>query len=159
MYVSSKKLLDHTEITNQMQPCTRIYYSSVYQLLNMFSATHRSSSGAQNCNCRCQQLATTDVRKTRGWNYSFQLLIMSGVSPETCWAIQRPATTDICKIRGCNYSFELLMMSGVLLETCWAIQQPETTDICKIRGCNYSFELQMMIGVSLETCWAIKTLE
>jgi len=40
-------LLNHTEITNKMQPCTRIYYSKVYQLLNMFRATHRSSSGAQ----------------------------------------------------------------------------------------------------------------
>jgi hypothetical protein len=39
--------INHTDITNKMQPCTRIYYSSVYQLLNMFRATHRSSSGAQ----------------------------------------------------------------------------------------------------------------
>jgi len=37
----------HTEITNKMQLCTRIYYSNVYQLLNRFRATHRSSSGAQ----------------------------------------------------------------------------------------------------------------
>jgi len=43
--------MNHTEITNRMQPCTRIYYSNVYQLLNMFQVTHRSSSGAQNCNC------------------------------------------------------------------------------------------------------------
>jgi hypothetical protein len=42
-----EQLLNHTEITNKMQPCTRIYYSNVYQLLNMFRATHRSSSGAQ----------------------------------------------------------------------------------------------------------------
>jgi len=151
--------INHTESTNKIQPCTRIYYSIVYQLLKMFWATHCSSSGAQNCNCRWQQLATTDICKTRGLNYSSQLLMMSGVSGKTCWAIQRPATTDICKIRGCNYSFELLMMSGVSLETCWAIHRPATTDICKIRGCNYSFELLMMSGLSLETCWAIKTLE
>jgi len=42
---------NHTEITNKMQSCTRIYYSIVYQLLNMFRVTHQSSSGAQNCNC------------------------------------------------------------------------------------------------------------
>ena len=41
----------HTEITNKMQRCTRIYYSNVYQLINMFRATHRSLPGAQNCNC------------------------------------------------------------------------------------------------------------
>jgi hypothetical protein len=39
--------INHTEVTNKMQPCTRIYYSSVCQLLNMFWVTHRSSSGAQ----------------------------------------------------------------------------------------------------------------
>jgi hypothetical protein len=54
-----------------MQPRIRIYYSIVYLLLNMFRATHLSSSGAQNC-------------KIRGCNYSFELLMMSGVSLETC---------------------------------------------------------------------------
>jgi len=40
-----------TEITNQMQPCNRIYYSKVYWGLNMFRAAHRSSSGALNSIC------------------------------------------------------------------------------------------------------------
>ena len=35
------------ERTNKMQPCSRIYYSSVSKLLNMFRTTHRPSSGAQ----------------------------------------------------------------------------------------------------------------
>jgi MOSC domain-containing protein YiiM len=35
------------EITKKMQPCSRIYYSNVSQLLNTFRATQRSSSGAQ----------------------------------------------------------------------------------------------------------------
>jgi hypothetical protein len=35
------------ERTNKMQPCSRIYYSSISYLLNMFRATHRPSSGAQ----------------------------------------------------------------------------------------------------------------
>jgi hypothetical protein len=30
-----------------MQPCSRIYYSNVSYLLNMFRATHRSSSEAE----------------------------------------------------------------------------------------------------------------
>jgi len=34
------------EITNKMQPCNRIYYSTVHWQLNMFRAAYRSSSGA-----------------------------------------------------------------------------------------------------------------
>jgi len=34
------------EITNKMQPCNRIYYSTVHWRLNVFRATYRSSSGA-----------------------------------------------------------------------------------------------------------------
>jgi len=33
--------------------------------------------------------ATRNVRKTRGSNYSFRLLMMSGVLLETCWAIKK----------------------------------------------------------------------
>jgi hypothetical protein len=51
---------------------------------------------------------------------AFELLMMSGVSLETCWAIEKhwnnklvvmaepwqlSATTNVCKTRGCNYSF------------------------------------------------------
>jgi len=38
--------LDSVEITNKMQPCNRIYYSTVHCRLNMFRAAYRSSSGA-----------------------------------------------------------------------------------------------------------------
>jgi hypothetical protein len=34
------------EMTNKMQPCIRIYYSTVHRSLNMFRAAYRSSSGA-----------------------------------------------------------------------------------------------------------------
>ena len=34
------------EITNKMQPCIRIYYSTVHSKLKMFRAAYRSSSGA-----------------------------------------------------------------------------------------------------------------
>jgi hypothetical protein len=33
--------------------------------------------------------ATKSLYKTRGCNYSFELLMMGGVSPETCWAIKK----------------------------------------------------------------------
>jgi hypothetical protein len=37
---------DSREITIKMQPCNRIYYSTVHWRLNMFRGAHRSSSGA-----------------------------------------------------------------------------------------------------------------
>jgi hypothetical protein len=39
-------LLDSIETTNKMQPCNRIYYSTVHWRLDMFRAAHRSSSRA-----------------------------------------------------------------------------------------------------------------
>jgi len=38
-------ICDSIEITNKMQPCNRIYYSTVHWRLHMFSAAYRSSSG------------------------------------------------------------------------------------------------------------------
>jgi len=81
----------------------------VYMKLNMFWATHSPSSGAQNCTsglwfCIRERLfgrwccwtltassnlnvqTTFHVCKTRGCQCSFELLMMGGVSPETCWA-------------------------------------------------------------------------
>ena len=34
------------EITNKMQPCNRIYYSTVHRRLSMFRAAYRSPAGA-----------------------------------------------------------------------------------------------------------------
>jgi hypothetical protein len=39
-------ILHLVEITNKMQPCIRIYYSTIHWRLNMFQAAYRSSSGA-----------------------------------------------------------------------------------------------------------------
>jgi len=47
MYVSNESGCSvSVEITNKMQPCIGIYYSSVHWRLNMFRAAYRSSSGA-----------------------------------------------------------------------------------------------------------------
>jgi len=46
------------EITSQMQPCNRIYYSRVYGRLNMFLAAYRSSSGALNSICSLWFIST-----------------------------------------------------------------------------------------------------
>jgi hypothetical protein len=74
----------------------------IYMKLNVFRATHRTSSEAAlaasgfsyvwGCwTCRWWTLSgtrptTSHVWKTRGCQCSFRLLIMGGVSPETCWA-------------------------------------------------------------------------
>jgi len=101
------------EITNKMQPCNRIYYSKVYWRLTMFRTAHRSSSGALNCICSLWFIYTCGDRpllslsgktfshsalttagdhmcmQTRGWKYSLELLMMSGVLLETCWAFDK----------------------------------------------------------------------
>jgi len=67
----------------------------------MFRATHCSLSGARKLQMQplvlhasvvagcCQRPATTDVCKTNGCNTVFELLMMSGVLLETCWAINK----------------------------------------------------------------------
>ena len=72
----------------------------------MFRASHRPSSGAQNCNCSL-------------WFYIRLWLPVAAMAQPS----QQPATINVCKTRGCNYIFELLMMGGVTPETCWAIKK------------------------------------
>jgi hypothetical protein len=72
----------------------------------MFRATHRPSSGAQNCNFSL-------------WFYIRFWLPAAAIAEPS----QRPSTINVCKTRGCSYSFELLMMGGVSPETCWAIKK------------------------------------
>ena len=73
-----------------MKHCIRILLLHIYMRLNIFRATHRPSSGA--CTyCAWKRPPTTrpttfHVWKTRGCQCSFRLLMMGGVSPETCWA-------------------------------------------------------------------------
>ena len=89
--------------------CNRIYYSKIYWRLNMFRAAHRSSSGALNCICSLWFIYTYGDRPfsklggnpawttvghhmgiyTRGCKYSFELLMMSGILLETCWAFNK----------------------------------------------------------------------
>jgi hypothetical protein len=76
---------DWVEITNQMQPCNRIYYSRVYWRLNMFRATCRLSSGALNC--------------------IYSLLLYTRVVTGSCQGTrpwQRPVTTRVYKPEAAN---------------------------------------------------------
>jgi hypothetical protein len=77
---AARDIFLRTEITKKMRPCSRIYYSNVFQLLNMFRATHRSSSGAQ----KTVIAASGTYVKPEAAITVFELLMMSGVSLETC---------------------------------------------------------------------------
>jgi len=94
-----KKVLaryESVETTNKMQPCNRIYYYQIYWGLNMFRAAYLSSSGAPNCICSLWFIYPCgDQPLSRlGWNcrgckYSLELLIMSSMPLETCWAFNK----------------------------------------------------------------------
>jgi hypothetical protein len=94
-----------------MQPCNRIYYSKIYWSLSIFRAAYRSSSGAPNCICSLWFIYTCGDQPlsrlsgnshpawttaghhmciyTRGCKYSLELLMMSGMPLETCWACNK----------------------------------------------------------------------
>jgi len=77
-----------------MRPCSRIYYSYVSKLLNRDRATNCSSSRAQKLKLQPLVLHTFVVAsscrqpqtyvKPEVATTAFELLIMSGVSLETC---------------------------------------------------------------------------
>jgi len=71
----------HIEITNKMEPCTRIYYS-----IALLIAQHVSSD------------TPVIIRNSK------TVIAASGFT-YVCGCRQLPATTDVCKTRGRNYSF------------------------------------------------------
>jgi hypothetical protein len=98
------------EITNQMQPCNRIYYSLVHWRLNMFRAAHRPSSGALTVFVASGLHTHVVTGRSQVW--------VGTVSTQT-WL--RPVTTCVCKPEAVKT--EPLMMNGVPLETCWAFNE------------------------------------
>jgi len=92
----------HTEKSNKMQQCIKIYYSIFIWRSTCFgqhTAHHQepktalAASGLRawkvvGC-CGCWTPTTSNNlphTQTRGCQCSFRLLMMGGVSPETCWA-------------------------------------------------------------------------
>jgi hypothetical protein len=91
-----------------MQPCNRIYYSTVHWRLNMFRVAHRSSLGAVTA------FAASDLHPhvvTGRSQISLPLRLDYGRSPHA-YVNQR-----------LQIQLELLMMSGVPLETCWTFDE------------------------------------
>ena len=100
------------ETTNKMQPCNRIYYSTVHWRLNMFRAAYRSSSG------------TLTVFAASG----FHTHVVTGCSQVWVGTVF-PLTLDCGRSpqayvnQKLQMQLELLMMSGMPLETCWAFNE------------------------------------
>jgi hypothetical protein len=100
------------EITNKMQTCNRIYYSTVHWRLKIFWAAHRSSSGALNVFAASGLHTNVVTGRSQVWvGTEFPLRLDYGRSPHA-YINQR-----------LEIQLELLMMSGVPLETCWAFNK------------------------------------
>ena len=109
IYKSGTLLNNSVEITNKMQHCIRIYYSTVHWRLNMFRAAYRSSSRA---------LTVYAASGLHTHMVTGRSQVCVGVTTQI-WL--RPVTTCVCKPEAA-YT-ELLMMSDVTLETCWAFNE------------------------------------
>jgi len=120
-----------------MQPCNRIYYSNVYWRLNMFRAAHRSSSGALNCICSLwfiytcgDRPFTTCVYKPEAANTVLELMMMSGVPLETCWAFNKLWNNFYYKVASCW----LFLLIHVTHASWLSYSYTE----CFLRICNFS---------------------
>ena len=115
--------------TNKMQLCNRIYYFKVYWRLNMFRAAHRSSSGALNClyslwfiypcgDRPLPRLSLGNGRSPHGYinqrlQIQLKLLMMSGVSLETCWAFNKLWNNKFYyKAASCWYLYWVIYNAG-----------------------------------------------
>jgi len=96
-----------------MQPCNRIYYSTVYWRLNMFRAGYRSSSGALTIFAASGLHTRVVTGRSQLWveTLEFPLRLDYARSPHA-YVNQR-----------LQIQLELLMMSGMPLEKCWAFNE------------------------------------
>jgi len=94
-----------------MQPCNRIYYSTVHWRLNMFRAAYRSSSGALTVFASSGLHTHVVTGYSQVWVGTLPLRLDYSRSPHA-YVNQR-----------LQIQLELLMMSGMPLETCWAFNE------------------------------------
>ena len=109
----SKQKYEIVEITNKMQHCNRIYYSTVHWRLNMFRAAYRSSSGALTVFAASglHRHVVTDRSQVWVGTGQFPFRLDYGRLPHA-YVNQR-----------LQIQLELLMMSGMPLETCSAFNK------------------------------------
>ena len=108
-----------------MQPCNRIYHSTVHWQLNMFRAAYRSSSGALTVFAASGLHMHVVTGRSQVWaGTQFPLRLDYGRSPHA-YVNQR-----------LQIQLQLLMMSGVPLETCWAVNERWNNKFCyKVASC------------------------
>jgi hypothetical protein len=103
------------ERTNKMQLCSRIYYSSVSWLFNMFRATRRPSSGAQNSNWSLWfyiRFWLPVAAAMAEWNQMLQLQFLNS----WWWAVCRPNHVKQLKNIGIINSTTRLQLVGSFYE-------------------------------------------
>jgi hypothetical protein len=86
------------EITNKMQPCNRIYYSTVHWRLNMFQAAYRSSSGAVTVFAAFGLQSHVVTGRSQVWVGTGSA--SSHPAPTQTWL--QPVTTCVCKPKATN---------------------------------------------------------
>jgi len=120
-----QSLGNSVEITNKMQPCNRIYYSTVHWWLNMFRAAYRSSSGAPTLFAASGLHTHVVTGRSQVWvGTHFPLRLDYDRSPHA-YVNQR-----------LQIQLELLMTSGMPLETCWAFNEQWNNKFCyKVASC------------------------
>jgi hypothetical protein len=116
-----------------MQPCNRIYYSTVHWRLNMFPATHRSSSGALTIFADSGLHTHVVTGRSQVWvgTGQFPLRLEYGRSPHA-YVNQR-----------LQIQLELLMMNGMPLETCWAVNERWNNKFCYMVASCWLFLLSL----------------
>ena len=105
---------ESVEITNKMQSCNIMYYSTVHWRLNMFWAAYRSSSGALTVFVASGLHTLMVTGRSQVWvgtGSEFPLRLDYGRSPYA-YVNQR-----------LQIQLELLMMSGMPLEKCWVFNE------------------------------------
>jgi hypothetical protein len=110
-------IIDSVEITNEMQPCNRMYYYTIHWRLNMFRAAYRSSSGALTVFAASVLHTHVVTGRSQVW-VQFPLRLDYGRSPHV-YANQR-----------LQIQLELLMISGMPFETCWAFNERWNNKFC-----------------------------
>ena len=102
-----------------MQPCNRIHYSTVHWQLDMFRAANRSSSGAltvlaasslhthvvtgrSQVSLRLDYGPSPHAYVNQRLQIQLELLMMSSMPPETCWAVNERWNNEFCyKVASC----------------------------------------------------------
>jgi hypothetical protein len=112
-------MYDSVEITNKMQPCNRIYYSTVHWRFIMFRTEHRSSSGTLTVFAASGLHTHVVTGHSQVW---VPLRLDYGRSPHAYVNLRLQT--------------QLLMMSGVPLETWWAVNEQWNNKFCyKVASC------------------------